>query len=401
MSRRAPSKASLTVARLEKLQPGEILWDTGVRGLCARRQTSEAITFCVRYRTPGGRQRWFTIGRWGSPWQPATAREEALKVLAEAASGKDPQAAKEHRRDALTVLALLEKYIIEVGARKALKPRTLAEYRRLVDDVIGPKIGSTLAQELTHTDVARLHGVTLAATPHQANRCVALLRASFNAFEHLLAGHNPARRIMLHTEQARDRVLSVEELRRLGAALRDPAFLEREGVFAATAIAILLLTGRRKSEILKLRWPDVSPDCTTMICLDHKGSRKKGAAVYAIGHAAGRLLEALPRQQGNPFVFPSPVKDAAPLHDLDTTWRRACKAAKIEGARIHDLRRTHATQAANIGLELGQTQRLMGHSNAAVTSSVYIRQRAAALLPAANALSESLAAIIDAESEAA
>lgn len=395
MPRQASRRATLTTARLEKLKPGEILWDTTVRGLCARRQTSQSVTFSLKYRTPGGRQRWLTIGRWGSPWEPGTARQEALKVLGLVANGIDPQATKEHRRGALTVRCLLNKYLTEVGTRKQLKARTVLEYRRLVDDVICPHIGATPAQELTHQDVAKLHGVTLAGTPHQANRCVALLRASFNAFEHLVGGHNPARRIMLHQENARDRVLSIEELGRLGATLRDPAVVEREGVYACAAVLLLLLTGRRKNEVLKLKWSDLSPDRTTMSVADHKASRRKGAAVYPVGRAAARLLTALPRQVGNPHVFVSPTKVGAPLHDLDETWRRCCKLAKIEGARIHDLRRTHATQAAGVGIELGTTQRLLGHASSAVTSAVYIRQNAGALLPAADMVSESLIELVD------
>lgn len=396
MSRQTSRRATLTTARLEKLKPHEILWDTSVRGLCARRQTSAAITFGVKYTTPGGRQRWLTIGRWGSPWEPGTARQEALKVLGLVANGIDPQATKEHRSDALTVRCLLHKYLDEVGSKKQLKPRTLAEYRRLADDVIGPRVGATLAQELTHQDVAKLHGVTLAGTPHQANRCVAFMRASFNAFEHLVGGHNPARRIMLHQETARDRVLLAEELGRLGATLRDPAVINREGIYACAAILLLLLTGRRKNEILKLKWSNLSPDRTTMVVDDHKASRRKGAVVYPIGKAAARLLAALPGQVGNPYVFPSPIVVGAPLHDLDETWRRCCKLAKIEGARIHDLRRTHATQAAGVGLELGTTQRLLGHSSANVTSQVYIRQNAGALLPAADIVSESLIQLVEA-----
>ena len=43
----------------------------------------------AKYRF-GGRQRWFTIGRHGSPWTPDSARKEALRVLGEVAHGFDP-----------------------------------------------------------------------------------------------------------------------------------------------------------------------------------------------------------------------------------------------------------------------------------------------------------------------
>jgi hypothetical protein len=50
-----PNRASLTVDRLTKLKPNETLWDTSVRGLCARRRTVDTVTFYVKYRTQGRR----------------------------------------------------------------------------------------------------------------------------------------------------------------------------------------------------------------------------------------------------------------------------------------------------------------------------------------------------------
>src|SRR5262245_45838896 len=106
----APNRASLTVERLAKLSLGETLWDTSVRGLCARRQRSKAVTFYVKYRTQGRRTRWYKIGQWKSPWQPGTARDEALKVLGEVASGHDPQAGRESKRREMTVADVLTAY---------------------------------------------------------------------------------------------------------------------------------------------------------------------------------------------------------------------------------------------------------------------------------------------------
>ena len=52
---------------VRNLQPNQIVWDTAVPGFGARRQRSDAVSYVLFYRNSEGRQRWFTIGRHGSP----------------------------------------------------------------------------------------------------------------------------------------------------------------------------------------------------------------------------------------------------------------------------------------------------------------------------------------------
>tara|TARA_R110000868_G_scaffold410169_1_gene697427 strand:- start:5788 stop:7005 length:1218 start_codon:yes stop_codon:yes gene_type:complete len=393
MTRSKPNRASITVARLAKMQPGETLWDTGVRGLCARRQTTEAITFQLYYRTGSGRSRWFTIGRWGSPWQPGTARDEAIKLLAEVADGKDPQSTKAHRKTGSAVTDILTAYIEGTGAAKQLKPATIKEYERLRDDIIGPHLGQLPAADLSHQDIQRFHAETLKGRPYLANRCLALLRAAFNKAEHLI-GRNPARGIQKNHEHARTRVLSLDEMQRLGAALRDPEVLAREGVYCCAALGFMLMTGRRKHEVLKLKWADISPDMTTITLQDHKSSRLRGAAVHVLGSPATKLLKTLPKIAKNPYVFASTAKEGVHLQNVDETWRRVCERAEIVDARIHDLRRTNASHAANIGIDVHSTSRLLGHASVNTTTRHYVHQQAQGLKPVADELAGSLSRLL-------
>ena len=48
------------------------------------------MAYVLHYRTEEGRQRWYTIGRHGSPWTPETARAEAQRLLGEVRRGLDP-----------------------------------------------------------------------------------------------------------------------------------------------------------------------------------------------------------------------------------------------------------------------------------------------------------------------
>src|SRR5215831_14143714 len=97
-----------------------MVWDTAVTGFAARRQKSDAVSYLVKYRATGGRQRWHTIGRHGSPWTPESARAEARRILGEVVSGADPAAEKRAARKAATVAELCDAYLADVEAGRLL-----------------------------------------------------------------------------------------------------------------------------------------------------------------------------------------------------------------------------------------------------------------------------------------
>src|SRR5579872_1126161 len=88
-----------------------IVWDTAVIGFAARRQKGDAVSYLVKYRTAEGRQRWYKIGRHGSPWTPETARAKALELLGEVAKHADPAAERRAARKATTVAELCNLYL--------------------------------------------------------------------------------------------------------------------------------------------------------------------------------------------------------------------------------------------------------------------------------------------------
>ncbi len=290
---------------------------------------------------------------------------------------------------------LLTIYITETGKAKKLKPRTIAEYTRIRDDVLPGSFRRLAAVDLTAADVETLHKRTLGDRPYLANRALALIHAAYRASASTLRlAINPAQGLLRHDEAKRERVLSLDELRRVGTVMRKRETIEREGVYALGAIAFLILTGRRKDEALRLQWSHLSDGLTLMAVHDHKASRKKGTAFYALSAPTVRLLRSLPSIAGNPFVFASTAKEGSHFVALDETWKRISAAAGIEEARIHDLRRTHSTHAANLGVELLSTSKMLGHSSVKVTESVYTQIEARSLRPVANKVAGSLAKIM-------
>jgi Arm domain-containing DNA-binding protein/integrase-like protein len=154
-----------------------ILWDTEVKGFGVRCRRSGAKYYILKTRV-GGRQRWLTIGRHGSPWAPDKARVEALRLLGLKAAGHDPALARDRQKGAITIAELAMRFLSEYVAQHC-KPRTAEEYQRAVKLYINPIIGRQRIADLTRADVTRLHHC-FRDRPYQANRALAVLSKMMN-----------------------------------------------------------------------------------------------------------------------------------------------------------------------------------------------------------------------------
>ena len=128
----------------------------------------------------------------------------------------------------------------------------------------------------------------------------------------------------------------------------------------ADIIRLLLLTGCRRSEILRLRWSEVDRDRLAL------ADGKIGPRIVPLNTQARRILERRPHG-GSPFVFPSPRDPARPRSRNLAFWYRARREAGIEDVRLHDLRHTHASHAVLNGVPVPVVSRLLGHSDVRTT----------------------------------
>lgn len=169
-----PRKLSKSV--VDALSAGQLVWDAEVKGFGLRCQRRDRV-YLVKSRAQG-RQRWYTIGKHGSPWAPELARREAKRILGLVAEGKDPADCKRKDRSAPTVGLLADQFLAEHVEVKA-KDRTFSEYRRLIERVVKPELGRIKVDEVRQSDIEKLH-LKYRATPYQANRLVALLSKMWN-----------------------------------------------------------------------------------------------------------------------------------------------------------------------------------------------------------------------------
>jgi integrase len=381
-----------TVDVLKATDKPFIVYDTTIKGFGLRVLPSGAKSWVIEYRPGcGGRdvgKRRFKFGNVGD-LTPDEARRAARTLLSNVRLGGDPAHDRWAARRQMTVAALAEEFI-EEHAKAKRKTSTAGNYAQVLRRIVVPEIGSRKVDDVTRITIARLH-LKMKTTPYHANKMLAVVGSmySFAASKHIVPeGFNPVRGITRFPESNRDRFLTVSELERLGAALRegettglpwhvDPLKpgakhapkedkqLTKVSPQAAAAIRLLLFTGCRLGEILRLQWADVDLERGLLFLRDSKTGRK----TIVLNAPAAAILAELPRigvyviaggNAGN--------EDEKPRSDLMRPWTAVRKRAGLEGVRLHDLRHTHASFGAAGGLGLPIIGKLLGHKQATTTA---------------------------------
>src|SRR5262245_32355666 len=285
--------------------------------------------FILRYRV-SGRKRLLTLGTYG-PITLDQARTVARQRLGEVVSGEDPVEKRKKARQGETIRALCEAYVERHASRK----RSTRDDQRRIGQHIIPAWGNRKADSITRADVAALHTKIGQHAPYEANRIVALLSKMFELARRWgfvpENAVNPARGIDKFKEQKRDRWVTQEELPRLAAAIT-----QEPSLYVRAAIWLYLLTGVRKTELLKARWEDVDFARGELRLSETKAGR---IHYVPLSPPALALLCALPREEGNPYLLPG-AKTGRHLVNIEKPWRRVRKSAGVEDVRLHDLRRT-------------------------------------------------------------
>ncbi len=337
-----------------------IVMDTAVAGFFVRvfpsGKKSYGLTYYLR-----GRKRFYAIGRTDRVTLDH-ARRKAMALWQKISEGEDPADIRKQEQQILTVEQFATLYETRY-ARKFLRPSTLKANMLRIQRHIIPALGKKRLDAVTRQDVASLHAWLGGSSPVESNRTVQLIRALFNvavAQGCLPDGHpNPATGIKPFPEEARDRVLSNDELQRLGDALR-----KEDSVIIPQVFRFILLVGSRIGETLAAEWREIDLNKGTWTIPAHhaKGKRSRTLPLPAVAVA---LLQALPRLAGDDRVFP------VHLRIVQRAWKRICEAAGIEGATIHDVRRSAITRMVGDGADIGRVAKLAGHRDVDLTLNVY------------------------------
>jgi integrase len=347
----------------------KVYYDIEVAGFGIRITAAAARSFILNYYTTSGRERRITVGD-HREWTLTEARKEALRLRHLISKGGDPVADKKALREAPTVADLIDRFEAEHLPR--LRASTAAEYRLMISKYVGPHFGSSMkAGEVTFADVDRLHRrITAAGFLYRANRVASVLSKMFAlAVRWGMRTDNPCKGVERNREAKRKRYLSGDELGRLVAALaRHP---DRQ---AADIIRLLLLTGARRGEVLGMRWADVDLGTGVWSKMAESVKQKEdhitpisAPARQMLSEIRARQQQASPHKPLGEFVFPGANSTAHRVY-LERAWKGFCKAAKIEGLRIHDIRHSFASTLVSSGHTLPLIGALLGHASVSSTA---------------------------------
>ena len=346
----------------------------------------------VRYRVAGKDHR-ERIGLLGPSLSIDEARRRAAVMLASATVDESDDATsrlpvrgtrahveqlEQPPSQIVTLRSLAERYIrVHVDAR--LKPRTAERYRQQLRDVIlpyrerddVPRLGDRDFRSIRRSSINELHS-TMKKTPGAANNMLATASSLFTwIFKELELEdlRNPAQGIEHFPVKKRERFLSPEERQRVQAVIEAglKTSAGRKGhihIASVWAIDLLALTGRRRNEIVTLKWEMVNWQHSFLDLPDTKGGQLK---VAVSKHVLG-LLKYIHDQTGNPrsgYVLCGPK--GTRLKSINRTWENIRATAEIPDVRLHDLRHSFASDALMCGVPLAVVGEMLGHKNARTT----------------------------------
>ena len=324
------SVGKITISSINKLQGW--LWDPTCVGFGARRQTNH-VHYYVRYRI-NGTQIVKSIGRHGA-LTPDTARAKAKQLLGTVAGGVDPFA------QALSgegYPAAISRYLDRKKA--SLKPTSFIETERYLRNH-SAALHSLRLDQIDRRKVAALLGeIEDTSGPVSRNRARSALSGFFSwcVAEGLLEVNPVTGTAKANENGSRERVLTSDELKQIWRTLP-----ELNASFA-DIVRLLLLTGQRRNEIGSLRWSEVDL-ARKLIVLPPERTKNSRQHEVPLSSQALAIIAGVPRRNTTDYLFAG-----RGFNHWDRCKGQLDQRMNIAPWRLHDLRRTCATQMAELGI---------------------------------------------------
>jgi len=176
---------------------------------------------------------------------------------------------------------------------------------------------------------------------------------------------SPVFGVRQHKVHPRGEKLSAEDLPKLIAALKnypDQTYTR--------ALLVILFTGLRHGEAIKLRWSWIDYESKT---IKLPGTTTKNGKPHLLNICTGleKLLRSIPRKRGNDYVFPSKHKSSSGhISRLDKAWEKIRIEAGLPNLWIHDLRRSVGCFLLEQTGSMPVVRDMLNHSNQHI-SAVY------------------------------
>src|SRR5437773_1713311 len=390
------NKTSLEKLPLPARATRATYYDTEVVGLQLRVTDRGVKSFCVFRRSKRGRPERITIGRFPT-LLVEQARAKAKRYLADLGEGISVSArlrnetlvgktlGEVHREylssrgvSIITVKRKDGKPVErpELGPNAKLKALTTRDYVKSMTKQFADWRAKPIVS-ITRDMVETRHRELTALSPAEANRAMRYLRALFAFASDYRDGSgepvitdNPVRRLsakrLWNRVERRTRYVEPEQLRDWWSAVQSlknkPQYPIREVL--RDYLLLMLFTGLRRDEALRLRWEDVNLDRGTLCAVDTKS---RSDHILPMGRYLWGLMRKRRRACDSDWVFANPLTG----NRITDPRRQIANVVAKSGVPFspHDLRRTFASIVSRLGDHLSYytTKRLLNHRTSDVT----------------------------------
>lgn len=270
----------------------------------------------------------------------------------------------------VTLRELAQRYI-RVHVDVHLKPGTAENYKSLLRSRILPALGDRDFRRVTKADVEELHA-SMRDRPGSANYMLCVVGSLYKKIIEdwqLAEMRNPAHKIRNFPLRRRERFLTPEERRRIHDVIQmglkvSPGRKGHLKLPSVWALDLLALTGRRRDEILTLKWEMIDWQHSILNLPD----TKTGELRTPVSARVLALLRHIHEQTGAPrsgFVLRS--ERGTRLRGINRTWENIREAADLKDVRLHDLRHSFASDALMSGVPLAVVGEMLGHKELRTT----------------------------------
>jgi integrase len=303
----------------------------------------------------------------------ADARQEWRNAYERLKAGLDPRPSEGASTPSADTADIFRVVAADWLKRDQRENRSHDEVKRIIDKEVLPTLGHLPIAAITRRQLGNLFDdITDRGAPTLARRCHAHLHRMFRwSVGRGIIETSPMVYLPKPGEEVkRKRVLSDVEIKLLwDAALQI-------GWPFGDVYRLLLLTCARRDEIGELQRHEIDGDTIHL-----KGDRTKNNEDHDIplSTMAREIIDAAPRISGCPFVFSTTGTTAVSgwsnaKESLDKIMQ-ANAEGKLEGWRIHDIRRTVATGLERLGVKQQVVEALLNHTAGSKVGITAVYQR--------------------------
>ncbi len=281
-----------------------------------------------------------------------------------------PQRRAKRRLISLTFGDYAEEWLPQRTAARGLKPKTVSEYRRYLDRLILPHLGSVRLKDIEPVMIRSWLRTLNPGTPRLNHHAYVLVKGILaTAVEDQLLAANPCR----------------EKVRRPARTIGEPATLQELAMLVAALperlqlmVELAAWCALRFGEVAELRRGDVDLE-QGVITITRAVQWVDGEKLVAAPKAGSARVVAFPphlaaKIERQVVQFAQPGRNGLLFATVNggqyrpptfhqAYFRRAREAAGRPDLRFHDLRHTGATLAAMSGATLAELMARLGHSS--------------------------------------